>query len=98
MPMFEGGENALQKWIYSNVRVLGGIDRSMLKNPVNVVFTVSSTGKISNVRVVKPVHPLLDAEAVRIIRIMPDWLPGKQNGKPVDVIYQLPIDFNPVYL
>jgi len=63
-----------------------------------VVFTVSSTGKISNVRVVKPVHPLLDAEAVRIIRIMPDWLPGKQNGKPVDVIYQLPIDFNPVYL
>ncbi len=95
MPMFEGGEDAMKNWIYGNIRLPGSVDRSKIKDPLNVVFIVSSSGKIANVRVIKPVHPLLDAEAIRVVSAMPDWLPGKQNGKSVDVVYQLPIDFNP---
>lgn len=97
MPMFVGGEAALQKYIYSNIKA-GIVDRSQLKNPVIVVFVVSKTGKINNVRVTEPVHPILDTEAVRVVSSMPDWIPGKQNGTPVDVIYKLPINFNPVVI
>jgi hypothetical protein len=46
------------------------------------------------VKVVKSLHPLLDEEAVRIIRLMPDWKPGKQNGENVDVKYNLSVPFN----
>lgn len=98
MPMFVGGEAALKSFIYGNIKVPGTVDKSQLKTPVNVVFVVSSKGKINNVRVTKPVHPILDTEAVRVVSSMPDWIPGKQNGTPVDVIYKLPINFNPVVI
>lgn len=93
MPMFRGGENALQSWIYNNLKIPGSIDVSKFREPVDVIFIVSSTGKIGHVRIVKSVHPLLDAEAIRVVSSMPDWSPGRQNGKPVDVYYMLPIKF-----
>jgi len=95
MPMFPGGEKALADWIYKNIRIERNVNVNLLKEPVYVIFTVESTGKIRDIHVKSPVHPKMDAEAVRVISIMPDWKPGSQNGKAVDVIYQLPIDFNP---
>lgn len=58
-----------------------------------MIFIISSTGKIKNVKINKSVHPLLDAEAVRFISNMPDWKPGIQAGKPVDVQMMMPVEF-----
>lgn len=55
--------------------------------------TVKSDGSISNIRVTKSVDPYLDKEAVRVVKSMPRWIPGTQDGKPVNVEYTLPITF-----
>ena len=64
-----------------------------IEGRVLVQFVVAEDGTISNVHVVKAVHPLLDQEALNIVSALPPWLPGKQNGKPVKVIYTLPLKF-----
>jgi|GEM_PF-1589325 len=61
---------------------------------VIVRFTINVNGSISNVHVIKHVHPLLDREAIRIISSMPKWIPGKQNGKPVKTYFTQPITFS----
>jgi TonB family protein len=91
MPSFPGGEDALKSWIYNNIKVMGADTKS--SEPVYVLFVVTSKGKIKDVRVKKSVQPELDAEAIKVVRSMPDWKPGTQKGKPVDVILELPIDF-----
>jgi TonB family protein len=60
---------------------------------VLIGFMVSKEGKIKDVTVVRPVNPLLDAEAKRVISIMPDWKPGKQGGKAVEVFMKVPVKF-----
>jgi len=73
--------------------VMGPQGKVNSTEPVYVIFVVSKTGKIKNVKVKDPVNPAIDAEAIRVVSSMPDWIPGKQNGKSVDVNMQLPIDF-----
>ena len=64
-----------------------------IQGKVLVKFTVKSDGSISNIRVTKSVDPYLDKEAVRVVKSMPRWIPGTQDGKPVNVEYTLPITF-----
>ena len=59
-----------------------------------VAFVVERSGQLSNIRVVKSVHPALDKEALRIVNLMPRWIPGKQNGVTVRVKYIIPIRFS----
>lgn len=92
MPSFPGGEKAIQSWIYSNIKVMKGAEK--ISGPVNVIFTVDSKGKVRDAKVKKPEFPVWEAEAIRVVSSMPDWIPGSQNGKPIDVIMQLPIDFS----
>lgn len=94
MPAFPGGEKALQSWIYENINVKKGGEK--ISGPINVIFTVDKTGKVIDAKVKKKEYPVWDAEAVRLVRSMPDWKPGMQNGKPIDVTMQLPIDFGTV--
>jgi protein TonB len=54
---------------------------------------VTSKGKVKNVKVIKPLYPELDIEASRIVSNMPEWKPGSQGGKPVDVQMQVPVEF-----
>jgi TonB family protein len=56
-------------------------------------FTVTMLGDIRDITVAKPVHPLLDKEAIRVVKEMPRWKPGRQNGQYVNVYYNLPIKF-----
>ena len=93
MPSFPGGERALRSWIYGQVKAMTRVVKEKVNEPVNVIFLVGSDGKVSHVKVKKSVHPLLDEEAIRVVSRMPDWIPGQQNGTPVDVYIQLPIDF-----
>jgi TonB family protein len=94
LPEFPGGgKQAMVSWIIENLKYPGEALKNKITGKVNVDFMVSSTGKIKNVKVNKPVDPLLDAEAIRIISSMPDWKPGSQAGKPVDVQVMVPVEF-----
>ncbi len=93
MPMFPGGENAMVTWITSNLKYPGKAVKDKIEGTVPVNFLVTSAGKIKNVNVLKPVNPLLDVEAVRVISSMPDWIPGSQAGKQVAVQMQVSVEF-----
>ena len=94
MPVFPGGgQAAMVAWINANIKYPGEAYKSKITGKVFVDFTVSKTGKVKNVTVSKSVHPLLDAEAKRVIGSMPDWKPATQGGKTVDVQYMVPVEF-----
>ncbi|MBK9191323.1 MAG: energy transducer TonB [Crocinitomicaceae bacterium] len=92
-PAFPGGESAMIKFIQENV-TYPELSREMgEQGTVYVQFVVHTDGSIQNVKVLKGVSELLDREAVRVIKKMPNWSPGKQDGEPVRVRYQIPINF-----
>jgi len=93
MPEFPGGREAMAAWIIANIKYPAEAVKNKITGEVNVSFIVSSNGEIKNVKVVSPIYPLLDAEAVRVISSMPDWKPGIQNGRPVDVYMKMPVNF-----
>lgn len=93
LPEFPGGSAAMQFWIQSNLKRPADPVYSKMTGKVYVNFIVTSKGKISTPMINKSVHPLLDLEAVRLVTSMPDWKPGKQGGKAVDVQMILPVEF-----
>ena len=68
--------------------------KQKIEGRVLASFVVETDGSITNVEVVKPAFPSLDAEAVRVLSSMPNWIPGKQNGEVVRVKYTVPLVFN----
>jgi TonB family protein len=93
MPSFPGGETALMAFIGENLRYPSKAAEAAIQGRVSIRFVVSANGTIEDVVVLKSVDPSLDAEAVRVIKSMPKWIPGKQNEKNVSVYYILPILF-----
>lgn len=93
MPEFPGGLNAQQRFIGQNLKYPVEAQEKGVEGRVTVRYVVKSTGDISDVVVIRGVHPSLDKEAVRVVKAMPKWIPGKQNGKVVDVYYTLPLIF-----
>jgi TonB family protein len=94
MPMFPGGDAAMQAWISENLKYPGDAIKANKTGEVILTFVVSSSGKVENVKVKKSVFPSIDTEAIRVISNMPDWKPGSQNGKPVDIDYILSVNFD----
>lgn len=92
-PQFPGGQTALMKWLQENVQYPADAANAGIQGRVTVRFIVYSTGKVGSVEVIKPLNPILDKEAVRVVYSMPEWIPGKQNGKEVDVYFTLPVQF-----
>ena len=93
MPEFPGGRDAMASWIISNLKYPAEAVKAKITGKVYVNFVVSSRGKVKNVAVSKSASPLLNAEAIRVISSMPDWKPGSQAGKSVDVQMQVPVEF-----
>lgn len=93
MPQFPGGEKALMKYLSNNVRYPKGAMKSGAQGRVVLQFVVDEDGRVTDVKTVRSVHPLLDAEAERVARGMPDWKPGRREGKNMSVKYTLPISF-----
>ena len=93
MPSFPGGQRALYEYLSRNTRYPEELGESCIQGRVIVTFVVEKDGGISNVKVAKSLHPLLDKEAVRVVSSMPKWCPGKQNGVTYRVKYTLPVTF-----
>ena len=93
MPEFPGGVQELLGFLSKTIKYPAEAEKAGKQGRVIATFVVRKDGSISDARVVKSVDPLLDAEALRVINAMPAWIPGTQNGKPVNVKYTVPISF-----
>ena len=92
-PEFPGGSQALMDYLRANVNYPPECRENKIQGRVIVSFIVKKDGSIKNARVLKGVHPMLDAEALRVISAMPKWKPGLQHGTPVSVQYSVPVNF-----
>ena len=94
LPQFPGGNHALFQFIKDNQRYPQIAKESGIQGRVILQFVVDETGKVSDPKVLRSVDPSLDAEAIRIVKAMPRWTPGMQDGKAVAVRYTLPVNFS----
>lgn len=92
-PEFKGGEEARQRFIMLKSVYPTEALKKGIQGTVMLSFIVEVNGRITNIKVIDSVHPLLDAEAVRVARLMPKWIPGKHQGKAVRSSYYLPMKF-----
>ena len=93
MPTFPGGEAELFKYLGKNIKYPQMATDAGISGVVYVTFVVGKDGKITDVKVLRGIGGGCDEEAVRVVKSMPPWKPGKQRGKPVTVQYNLPIRF-----
>jgi periplasmic protein TonB len=93
MPEFPGGTEELMKFLRNNINYPQMARETGIQGTVIVQFVVNKDGKISNTRVLRGIGGGCDEEAMRVVKAMPGWKVGKQNGVPVPVFFQLPIKF-----
>ena len=93
MPSFPGGQGALMQYLASNIKYPVVAQENGVQGRVIVSFVVERDGSISDVKVARSVDPSLDREAQRVVKSMPRWKPGKQNGSAVRVKYTVPVVF-----
>lgn len=93
MPEFPGGETELLKYMARNVKYPAESIKNKEEGSLSLSFIINKDGSLSDIKVVKSLTPLLDAEAVRVVKNMPKWTPGKVKGKVVRVAYTTPITF-----
>lgn len=93
MPQFPGGEGELMKYIRDHLKYPPVAAENNIQGRVIVQFVVTKTGKVGEVKVARGKDPDLDKEAVRVVKTLPDFIPGKMNGQAVAVWYTLPITF-----
>ena len=92
-PEYPGGQIAMRKFIAYNVRYPVLAQQKGIMGKVFVSFIIEADGSIAHISVKKSIHPLLDAEAVRVVKLMPRWNPGTKDGKAVRVEYTVPVNF-----
>ena len=92
-PQFPGGDDALINFLNANIVYPPQAAQDKVEGKVVVQFTVKKTGKIDDVKVLRSVRKDLDDEAVRVVKMMPDFIPGKQNGEVADMLYTIPVSF-----
>ena len=93
MPSFPGGDKALLEYLSNNIKYPVVAQENGVQGRVVVSFVVEKDGSITDVKVVRSVDPSLDKEAARVVKSMPRWIPGKQNGSAVRVKYTVPVTF-----
>jgi protein TonB len=93
MPTFPGGMGALMKYLAENIRYPQRAIVAGIQGRVFVNFIVEPDGSITNAKVLRGIGAGCDEEAMRVVQNMPNWIPGKQRGKPVRVSYNLPVKF-----
>ena len=93
MPEFPGGEPALLAYVANKIVYPSMAIENETQGTVTVSFVVSKTGKVEQIKILRGVDPLLNAEAIRVIGTLPDFSPGMQSGRPVSVRMNMPIVF-----
>lgn len=94
MPQFPGGQEVLLKYLAANIKYPASAVKAKKQGRVIVTFIIQKDGSVAKARIAKSVDPELDAEALRIVKAMPNWTPGTQDGKPVNVKYIIPVNFS----
>ena len=94
LPQFPGGQGVMMKYLAANIKYPASAVKAKKQGRVIVAFVIQKDGSVTNARIVKSVDPELDAEALRIVKAMPNWTPGTQDGKPVNVNYTIPVVFS----
>ena len=92
-PVFPGGYEEMMNFLKDNIKYPVPAREIGIEGTVYLSFIVSKTGKIVNAEILRGIEQNCDAEALRVLKMMPDWLPGKQNGIPVSVAFTLPVTF-----
>lgn len=92
-PQFPGGNDALQKFKTENVKYPKKIKKLGIEGMVLVRFIIEKNGSVSDIKIMRGASPALDAEAIRVTKLMPAWQPGRENGKPVKFMYGTMYDF-----
>ena len=90
---YKGGAGALYKFIDANLKYPEEATQKKMEGKVVVKFIVDRNGKVSNPTLFRGVNKLLDDEALRVIGLLPNWIPGQINGKPVPSYVQMPVHF-----
>ena len=93
MPQFPGGEAGLMRYLQSNINYPANAAMNNIGGRVILQFVVEKDGHIGEVKVVRSIDPEIDAEAVRVVKSLPDFIPGRQDGEPVAVWYTIPVSF-----
>ncbi|MCK4661782.1 MAG: energy transducer TonB [Bacteroidales bacterium] len=93
MPEFPGGDSALQKYICENLKYPETAKENGISGNVFVEFLIDKKGKVKDAKILRGVEPSLDKEALRVIKNLPKWKPGKQRGELVDVLFTIPVKF-----
>jgi len=93
VPQFPGGMTALSDFLKNNLEYPARAKSNGVKGTVWVAFLVDKNGNVNNIQVLRGIGMGCDEEAMRVVGLMPKWIPGKQRGRPVDVLYRLPVKF-----
>lgn len=93
MPQFPGGNSELMRYLGTNIKYPTIAAENGIQGRVVLKFVVSKDGSISNIQIVRSLDPSCDKEAIRVVKGMPKWIPGMQNGHPVAVYFTLPVLF-----
>jgi TonB family protein len=93
MPIFPGGDDKLLQFLATNLKYPPEAQNKGIQGRVVASFIVNEDGRISDIKIVRSLDPLLDAESIRVIQSMPLWTPGKQGGVPVATKYTIPLTF-----
>ena len=93
LPEFPGGMAAFVKWLTDNLHYPALAQRQNIQGRVVVTFIINRDGSTSDLKIAKSVNPMLDREALRVARMMPNWKPGLANGKPCRTLFAIPIEF-----
>ena len=90
---FVGGTSALMTFLRDNIKYPAEARENNIQGKVVAMFSISTTGKIINPAIKESIHPLLDDEALRVIKLQPDWKPAIENGVAVESSFTLPVNF-----
>ena len=93
LPEFPGGIVQFMKWLTRNLRYPPIAQSQRIQGKVVVSFIINKDGSIASPTIVQSVDPVLDREALRVVKMMPRWKPGLQNGKPCRTMFAIPVNF-----
>lgn len=98
LPEYPGGMTEFVTWLTRTIKYPPQALKQRIKGEVQISFFIEKDGSLTDIKVYKSANPMLDEEALRVAKMMPNWKPGKRNGKICRTFFVVPIEFNPIQL